>query len=835
MGGRPGSEVCVNRDRIGGRRHRAVFGLGLMLAISAWGCDDDDEQDGESDLGTRTDGLSPADARPDQATTDLALPDLALPDAEVRDAEFVPDFEPPDAQADLEPPDAEVDATAPDAEIDATEPDAEIDAFVPDANLDVLCDSDADCPSDDYCERVAGVCRPGCRREVGTCSAGLGCDENHQCSDAECGPAEICGNDLDENCDGRIDEPEFCTVTCVEAAPCVSAASGVCAAGSLTCPLGRFGPAQCTPNLEPTDEICGNATDEDCDGAVDEAAACPVRCDLGAACDTGLLGVCRAGVVSCPGGPFDAPVCEGDASPSAEICGDGLDNNCNGRIDDPDTCLVTCIADDDCDTGIAGSCASGRVLCPEGAFGAPTCEPRLVALFETCGNGLDDDCDGAVDEAAACPPPCVVGAVCDTGLLGRCGVGATACPDGPGGAATCEAATGEAPEVCGNGVDEDCDGVADQPAVCPAGDRCAAGLANLASAPARISPFGVEAERPTAARGTDHYGVAWYEPVRGGVVFTRIDDSGQRVGASLLITDGAANDPALAWQGDHWLLLYAAFDDASGTRRIFRRDIGADGQLSGDAVAIAEPHPDARRPSIATGEGGRLAAVWYVGDGGNRRLRAVDLLQDPPVPFNAGAANGVAGQIPHPIGAAIGFDGAANAWHLGLLAPIDFQTTLDLRVYAFDGSLVAGPVNLSAGSAFGGALAFGSNRYMAAWQELFGTMARIIGTAGQLPLPASTLFDNGRLPGSMVFDGSQFALANAIDAGEGRDLAFRQIDAVGNGLGVGRPVMRTAATEAWRPSLMFDAVNDYGVVWEEAAPDREVAEVWFARGAMVCP
>jgi hypothetical protein len=707
------------------------------------------------------------DAGPDQA-----LPDQRVPDAVARDAEFVPDFEPPDAQIDQAVVDAEIDAALPDAALPDAEVDAEPDAFVPDANLDVLCDSDADCPADDYCERSGGVCRPGCRREVGTCSAGLGCDENHQCSDAACGPAEICGNDLDENCDGRIDEPEFC----------------------------------------------------------------PDTCTAGADCDTGLEGVCASGLITCAEGRLGAPVCVAQTEASAEICGDGLDNNCNGRIDDPDACPASCVAGDDCDTGQLGECARGLTTCPEGPFGEPTCEAQAQPRSEICGDGLDNNCNGRIDDPDACPINCAAGDGCDTGLLGECTAGLVSCPEGPFGEPVCEAPAPAAQEVCGDGLDNDCDGRIDDPDACPAPDPCDQGLANLAEPPARISPFGVLAERPAAAAGSDAIGIAWYEPENLRLAFVRVAlDTGQ-LSPALYFAAGNPSDPALSFGNDQWTLLYVADDADSGTRRVFRAQIDPAGVLTGAPVVIAEAQASARRPSLTYHRVADLtAAVWYVGEGANRRLRAAFLGADPVQPFDAGAASGIVNQIPHPVGLAIGFDSALAEYHLALAAWIDFQNTLDLRVYRTDGSLAFAPVNLSAGASFGGAVAFGINRYMVAWQELFGVMSRIVGTAGQTPLPQQTSLDIGRLPGSLAFNGNAFGLANAADAGNGRDLYFRGIDATGAGVDSARPIMITPDTQAWRPTLQHRSDTDYLVVWEEAAPDDNVAEVWFARGLMTCP
>ena len=175
------------------------------------------------------------------------------------------------------------------------------------------------------------------------------------------------------------------------------------------------------PPCTPVPEICDGA-DNDCDGAVDE--------DLdGAPCETGLLGVCNVGHSICR----DADLaCVGDVVPSAEIC-DGLDNDCNGSVDD------NAAGDGEvCATGLPGICALGQAVCIDGV--APSCNPNQSPAEEVC-NGLDDDCNGLIDE----------------GLRNACG--------------RCEK---EPQEEC-NGLDDDCDGVVDDDAPCDAGQLCRSG------------------------------------------------------------------------------------------------------------------------------------------------------------------------------------------------------------------------------------------------------------------------------------------------------------------------------------------------------------------------
>ncbi|MCB9524863.1 MAG: hypothetical protein H6702_16005 [Myxococcales bacterium] len=52
-----------------------------------------------------------------------------------------------------------------------------------------------------------------------------------------------------------------------------------------------------------------------------------------------------------------------------------------------------------CLTGLAGQCAYGRLVCP--AQGEATCAPTPTE--ERC-NGVDDDCNGIIDDGCAARP-----------------------------------------------------------------------------------------------------------------------------------------------------------------------------------------------------------------------------------------------------------------------------------------------------------------------------------------------------------------------------------------------------------------------------------------------
>jgi hypothetical protein len=288
-----------------------------------------------------------------------------------------------------------------------------------------------------------GVADAGIVGDASTASDGA-VPDGHVCApDAE----EAC-NGADDDCDGRVDEADGRPLVraCYGGAP-ETAGVGRCVAGRSECADGEWG--ACAGEVVPAPETCDGA-DEDCDGQVDEDAA--ARCYDGPV-ETAGVGICAPGARRCEAGALGA--CERQVTPRVEVC-NGLDDDCDARTDEVEgdcRCepgdVRPCYSGRPGSAGV-GACRDGREVCAVGGR-FTECADEVVPGDEVC-NGLDDDCDGTVDEGLG-GAPCRggVGACARDGVM-RC--------DGERLRCDAENAGPEA-EAC-NGADDDCDGVTDE-------------------------------------------------------------------------------------------------------------------------------------------------------------------------------------------------------------------------------------------------------------------------------------------------------------------------------------------------------------------------------------
>jgi hypothetical protein len=224
------------------------------------------------------------------------------------------------------------------------------------------------------------------------------------------------------------------------------------------------------------DEVC-DGVDNNCDGVVDTDA---VDQDTWYAdADEDGFGDPDSGVEGCEqpdGYTADSQDCDDTdltINPDADEVCDGVDNNCDGGVDDDAVDRDTWYADDDGDG--FGDPESSTAACeqPEGyTADSQDCddgdEDIHPAAEELC-DGVDNNCDGEIDEDTAADASTWY-ADADEDGFGDADNAATACEAGDGyvaDASDCDdsdaAINPDGEETC-DGVDEDCDSLVDEDA-----------------------------------------------------------------------------------------------------------------------------------------------------------------------------------------------------------------------------------------------------------------------------------------------------------------------------------------------------------------------------------
>lgn len=361
--------------------------------------------------------------------------------------------------------------------------------------IDTNCDGSEICYDDDDDDGYLVASPSSTTSADGDCddaNEGISSDPRTDCDDADAldypGASEITGNEDDENCDGAevcysdLDFDGYSTGTSTASADTDCADVGeVSAADYALATDCNDSNGAISPSAQ---EICDAANvDEDCSGLADDA-------DAGVDSSTTTLwyadtdgdgyGDASSILVSCdaPAGYIatagDCDDARGDVSPGAtEQSGSGVDEDCDGiewcytDADGDGAPTATLIASFDADCNDAGE-ATATAL----AAGVD-CNDAEAALHpgaqEVCdGANVDEDCDGLADDA---DPSVDVGTAFawledqDGDLYGNDAVTRTAC-DQPGNytafGGDCDdsssAVSPSAPELTGDGIDENCDG-----------------------------------------------------------------------------------------------------------------------------------------------------------------------------------------------------------------------------------------------------------------------------------------------------------------------------------------------------------------------------------------
>jgi len=452
-----------------------------------------------------------------------APPDSTAPDAITRDVEFPQDAPTGDAALVLDvAPVTDVAPTLQDARPDAV---ADAAPTRPDTSVVLDATSPTDVPTQDV-DAMVGPTDAAPVLDAPLPEVDAGC----AVQDETCGAAEL-------DCDAGLGE------TPAPGAPC-ELVRGLCRVpGDWACDPDRG--AVCVPSVFLIEIAC-NGLDDDCDEAVDESDLDVI----GLPCvPRAAVGPCREGILECRDG---AATCVGPL-PRAEAC-NGVDDDCDDETDEQL----------EGPAGEQGVCAVRQLGC---MGGRPAVEPSLNTLpnylaMDTLCDGLDNDCDGRVDEQVPVGPVCFLG-------LGVCRVpGTMSCV---GGAMACLGPLGEPPfprDVTCDGLDEDCDGKSDEDyasVTCGEG-RCAATSFPSECVEGQVTPCRPGEPVDEVCNGVD-------DDCNGAV-----DDVAPTPGPSVRVTNGpgAVGPPGVAFDGERFVL---AFYDDGDPRQFSAAAVGLDDRV----------------------------------------------------------------------------------------------------------------------------------------------------------------------------------------------------------------------------------------------------------------
>jgi len=350
------------------------------------------------------------------------------------------------------------------------------------------CSADSDCQGNSggpVCDLTTGDC-VACTPSNDVCAAGTYCDSTNTCVAGCASNAGCAGNSNGNVCDTA----SHTCVGCLTSSDCAGNTNGdvVCDTSSQTC-VGCLTNGDCAGNTS-GNLVCDTSTstcvtcvaDDDCAaGSICSSNACVPGCTVTHACPSGSTccnSACvdiQTDVANCGGcGSACAPVanatvscqtgaCQFTCNPSFADCDGSVSNGCE-YVGTSCLCLPgavqNCYDGPPATLGI-GECKGGTQTCDSTGTAWGPCNGEVVPLpSEICNNGKDDDCDGTTDIAP------------DTD-----GDGWTACNGDC--CETINCATNPAMvnpgalEVAGDSVDNDCDGVVDNPVttVCSTGQK----------------------------------------------------------------------------------------------------------------------------------------------------------------------------------------------------------------------------------------------------------------------------------------------------------------------------------------------------------------------------
>lgn len=306
----------------------------------------------------------------------------------------------------------------------------------------------------------------------------------------KCG-VEVC-DDIDQNCNNQInDSSSDANQNCSDYCPTQNC-EGECSFGTYQCIGSQL---VCVPGKTPSAELC-DGKDNDCDGNQDDAGATPefdttddvLNCG---GCGISCVGMFPHALAKCENSACKIDICDTDygdydknsagcekcpVTPvRAESC-NGLDDDCNGIVDDPTEVAKAKPASGSaagvnsfCKQKTGTLCNNVPLHCDSTVVkgwvcdypaGVETSGGKVVFTEGKC-DGIDNNCDGQKDEAFL-----DLGKTCDNAAPGVClDYGKIKCDPADSSKTYCDITVAPNPpaasaETC-NGLDDDCNGEID--------------------------------------------------------------------------------------------------------------------------------------------------------------------------------------------------------------------------------------------------------------------------------------------------------------------------------------------------------------------------------------
>lgn len=243
-----------------------------------------------------------------------------------------------------------------------------------------------------------------------------------------CGTEEKCGNGIDDDCDGMIDNSSICSCPnrgdrqdCPARVGIVTkttSAASYCTEKTKLC-LDSLQWSECS-GIDPIPEQCFNSVDDDCDGQVDEQDCVPCIDNqeqnlYSTTLVYGPKSKCVPGREICKSGRWEPKILPVPFSTNDATC-DDKDDDCDGKIDEDAVWrsgTMSFTTGQRCwDISKVGACRTvGTVVCNAStgvtSCNNPTQSPQTIYRKESSSNALLDptnpsaawdlDCDGKVE------------------------------------------------------------------------------------------------------------------------------------------------------------------------------------------------------------------------------------------------------------------------------------------------------------------------------------------------------------------------------------------------------------------------------------------------------